>query len=226
MVATSPVSKKPSSSRISPALALEIGLRHREPCDFQSAEALAVPWQLAIFLVHDLHFDAERRPALLGLEREQFLVRQVLALRFDRAGRADRAHFGHAPGVADLDAVIVLERPDHRGRTRGTADQHFLQRRQALALLLHIGEQHQPDRRHGGRHRHLLAFEQLIDRSAVEPRARHHHFGAAHRARKRQRPRIGVEHRHDGQKGVRSRRSEGNRVRSRRSECSTFERCE
>ena len=76
MVATSPVSKKPSLVEDLAALVLEIAFDDGEAPDLQPAEALAVPRQLLVLVVDDLHLDAERRPALLGLDGELLLVRE------------------------------------------------------------------------------------------------------------------------------------------------------
>ena len=124
-------------------------------------------------------------------------MRQAELGGLDRARRTDRAHLGHAPGVPHLDAVVVLERADHLGRARRTADSDELQRRQSLALLAQVLQQAQPDSRHGRGHRHLLGFEDVVDRGAVELGSRHDHAGSAHQAGQRQTPGIGVEHRHD-----------------------------
>src|SRR6185437_16316632 len=120
------------------ALVLEIALDNAEALHFQPAEALAVPGQLLVLVVDDLHFDAERRPALLGLNGELLIVRKSNHARLDRPGRADRAHFRHPPGVADRDAVIVLESPDHVRRAGRAADADELERGQPLILLAHI----------------------------------------------------------------------------------------
>ena len=57
MVATSPVSKKPSGSRMSLVL-LEIGARDRRAAHLEPAEGLAVPRQPLAGVVGDLHLDA------------------------------------------------------------------------------------------------------------------------------------------------------------------------
>ena len=75
MVATSPVSKNPCSSRIF-VVVLEVLVHDGEASNFKPAEALAVPRQLFVFVVDDLHLDAERRPALLGLDREPLIARE------------------------------------------------------------------------------------------------------------------------------------------------------
>ena len=120
----------------------------------------------------------------------------------DRADRAERAHFGHAPGVADFDAVVVLEGADHVGRAGRAANDDELQRREPLALFAHVMQQPEPDGRHGRRHCHLFRFEKVVDRAAVELRPRHHHARPAHWTGERQAPGIGVEHRHDRQHRV------------------------
>ncbi len=179
------------------ALLLEIAPGDGRTGDLEAAEAFAVPRQFPVLGVDDLHLDAEGRPALLDLAGENVFGGRAFQRRLDRTDRAERAHLGHAPGVAHFDAVIPLEGADHRRRAGRAADDHRLQRGELLALLLQIGEQHQPHRRHGGGEIDLLGLEQFVNRRAVEPRARHHQLGAAHRGGEGETPGIGVEHRHD-----------------------------
>jgi hypothetical protein len=54
-------------------------------------------------------------------------------------------------------------------------------------------QQHQPDRRHSGGVRHLLGVHELVDRGAVQFRARHHQLGAHRRGREGDAPAIGME---------------------------------
>ena len=117
---------------------------------------------------------------------------------FSAATRADRAHLGHAPGVAHANAHVD-ERLDHRARHRRAAADHHLEVRQLQIAGGHVVEQHQPHRRHAGGVRDLLGVEQFVDRGAVELGARHHQLGA-HRGRgERDAPAIGMEQRHHRQ---------------------------
>src|SRR5208337_5621411 len=104
-------------------------------------EALAVPRQVPVLVVDDFHLDAERRPALLALDGELFLARQRRLAGLERADRAERTHFGHAPGVAHFDAVVFLKSADHLGRTGRAADDDELERREFLALLAQVMQQ-------------------------------------------------------------------------------------
>ena len=126
-------------------------------------------------------------------------MRKVDLVRLQRARRPDRAHLGHAPGVADLDAVIVLEGADHLRRAGRAADADELQGRQPLVLLAQVLEQAEPDRRHRRGHRDLLGLDQVVDRGPVELGARHDHSAAPHQAGVREAPGVGVEHRNDRQ---------------------------
>ena len=73
-------------ARVEPAVVIEralpfaseIGFGDGRPAHFQPSERLAVMRQLAVFVVRDLHLDAERRMALFDLEGEAFFERQVL----------------------------------------------------------------------------------------------------------------------------------------------------
>jgi hypothetical protein len=62
--------------------------------------------------------------ALLGLQVEFLFTGQVAVLRLDRAQGSKRAHFGHAPGVDDIHAVVVLESLGDGARAGRPADHH------------------------------------------------------------------------------------------------------
>src|SRR5205807_9874149 len=68
----------------------------------------------------------------------------------------------------------------------------FPTRRSSDLVLLKIMEEHDPDGRDRGGERHLFGIEKLIERSAVELRARHDQTGARHRSGKGKRPGIGM----------------------------------
>ena len=97
---------------------------------FQAPEGLAVPGQFDAVVVGDLHLDAEGRVALLCLEPQLLLPLEMLVFGLDAAERAERAHFRHAPGMNDLDAVFVLERLRDRRRAGRAADDHAVEVRQ------------------------------------------------------------------------------------------------
>ena len=58
-----------------------------------------------------------------------------------------------------------------------------------LFSLRRCCEQAEPDGRHGGRHRHLFRLEEVVDRGAVELRARHHHLAPRESGRRARGPR-------------------------------------
>ena len=127
----------------------EIGLRYRGTADLQPAKRLAVPRQFLAGIVGDLHLNAERRIALGLQDIEPGLAGELGERRLQRGQRADRAHLGHAPGVAHLHAHVE-ERLDHRARHRRAAADHHAQMRQLQIVGGHVVEQHQPHRRHAG----------------------------------------------------------------------------
>ena len=102
----------------------------------------------------------------------------------------------------DVHFIVLLEGAQDAFRDGGAADEDFLQVRQFQVVGLQVRQQHQPDGGHGGGDRDLLVGEQFVDRGAVHLRAGHHHVGAGRRARHREAPGIGVEHRHDRQHRV------------------------
>ncbi len=149
--------------------------------------------------------------------------------RLDRAGRADRAHLRHAPGVDFFDAVVVLPgqriRRGRTGRALSIATSF-----KVVGRLFSCRECAAASARLVGTAANIvtaLAFQQLIDRWLPSGAgAGHHHFRAAHRAGESERPRIGVEHRHDRQHRVRRFSTSSPSPPVLAIECSTFERCE
>ena len=177
---------------------LEIGLGDRGPAHLEAAESLAVPRQFLAGIVGDLHLDAERRVALGLQDIEPLLAGEFGKRRLQRGDGADRAHLGHAPGVAHANAHVD-ERLDHRARHRRAAAHHALQVGQLQIAGGHMVEQHQPHRRHAGGVRDLLGVEEFVDRSAVELGARHHELGAHRRRGECDAPAVGMEQRHHRQ---------------------------
>ena len=138
-------------------------------------------------------------------------------LVLERAQRAERTHFGHAPGVKHLDAIVVPERIDH-GRRAGRAANHgTAQGRKFQAGRLEVAEQHLPHRRHTRRVRDFFRLDQLIHRLAVQRRARKHQLGAGQRRGVWNAPCVDMKHRHHGQDGIARRHAhdirQGRRVR-------------
>ena len=177
--------------------ALEVATGHCSAAHEQAAGGLAVARQLFAVIVNDGEFDAEGRAALLHLLLHARVDIGVLHAGRQRAERAKRRGFGHAPGVDDVHFVVLLEGAQDAFRDGGAADQDFLEIGQFQVVGLQVRQQHQPDGRHGGGDRDFLIGQQFVDRGAVHLRAGHHHVGAGRRARHCEAPGIGVEHRHD-----------------------------
>ena len=201
MVATSPVSKKPCSSRIFVS-SLKYLSTTANPRTLSRPKRL--PSHGSSLFSSSTIFISTPNGAQPCLDWIASLcsLRKAARAGLERAGRADRAHLRHAPGVANGDAVILLEGADHVGRTGRAANADEFERRELLVLLAQVLQQAEPNGRHGRRHRHLLGLEEIVDGGAVEPWPRHHHARAAHRAGEREAPRIGVEHRHHRQNRI------------------------
>ena len=176
------------------ALGLEILPADPWAAHHEVAERLAIPRQLLAQIVDDLHVDAVNGPALLVLQRQALLAVPAFVPGLEGIHRTQRAHLCHAPGVDDLDTVIRFEAADHRGGASRAADHGAFECAEAVVILLHEGEQAQPDRRHPGRDRHFLLLEQLEHARPVETGAGKHHLGADHGRAVRQAPGIDVEH--------------------------------
>ena len=184
------------------ALALEVRIGGPWPLHQQVAKGLAVIGQGLAIGIDDLHVDTEDHTTLLGLHRILRLLVGIDVLGLERGDRAERAHLGHAPGVQHLDAEILLERPDHRGRAGRTADHRGAQRGELQLGFLHVIEQSQPDRGHTRAHRDLFVLEHLVQALAVEVLAGEDELRPGERAAVRQAPRVDVEHRHHREDAV------------------------
>ena len=166
------------------------------------AECLAVPRQILAGIVDDFHIDAVDRAALIVLQGKAPFGVPVVVLGLERIDRAERAHFGHAPGVNDLYAIIFFEAADHRRRAGGSADDGALERAEGLVVLFHEREQAEPYRRHARGDRDFFLLEQLEHAGAIEPRSREYQLGADHGRAIGQAPGVDVEHRHHRQDDV------------------------
>jgi hypothetical protein len=105
--------------------------------------------------------------------------------------------------VDDLQPVLVKALEHALGRRR-TADHEVTQRAQVppLGVGLDRLEDRHPHRGHAGGDRHLLVSQQIEHRLGVHPRAGEHEAGPDERRGVDQAPRVGVEHRDDGQQRV------------------------
>src|SRR3546814_10701951 len=91
-----------------------------------------------------------------------------------RGQYAQRAHLGHAPDLADLNAEAVLEGFSHRARHRRSADHDLTKRARSLGRPLQMIQVHRPDRRNTAGKRDLLFLDQLLQAGAIEPIGRQH----------------------------------------------------
>ena len=125
-----------------------------------------------------------------------------LLLRGDHAHRGHGRGLGHAPTVANIDLVLIVEFGDQgkrHGRPAGGGASH---RRKPQAVLVEVGDQTLPDGGHAGTHRHFLGFHQFVKRWAIELGSGQYQFGAGNQRRIRQAPGIDVKHRYDRQDGL------------------------
>ena len=184
------------------AFTLEVGRQDPGPAHIHVTGGRAVPGQFDAVFAHDLHVHAVDRAALRGHHRQALFGRLPHVRRLECGDRADRAHLGHAPGVDHLHVVVVEERLDHRRRAGRAADGAAAHGAELQAVGFDIGQQPLPYRGHAGRERHLLGFEEFVQRLAVQPRAGEDELGASHRRHVDQAPGVDVEHRHHRQDAV------------------------
>ena len=164
-------------------LVAEVGGGHPGAAHLQLADRLAVRGQHLLGRPDDPCGHTGRHPAL-GVP----VPPGLLALGAGRrAGhRAQRRRLGHPPGVDDVDVVAVLERPHQRRRARRTAHHDLAQRRHVGRVVVQVGEQIGPDRRHRGTPRRLLRLDHRGQRSGLQEPVGHQHRAAGHQRRVRQ----------------------------------------
>src|SRR5262245_46457182 len=146
---------------------LKVGPGHAWSAYLEAARGLAVPGQPLAGIVGDFHLDHERRLPLFLLNVEPRVSRQGGVFGLEGAGGAERAHFGHAPGVDHLDAIDVLENFGYGAGAGRAADDDLLEMRQLAAGPFEVLQQHEPDRRYRGGAGHLVAVEQFEHRCSV-----------------------------------------------------------
>ena len=152
MVATSPVGKKPSGVELVAALALEVAAGDPRTADEDLAESLAVPGQSVRRIVDDLELHAADATTLLELDCVLLRDRQA------------RACLGSSRPTAQIGLVSVIPQPwttsaprscsNAPASTRDAAEppmpahSSFEFVRVDLGMVVEIGEQHHPHRRH------------------------------------------------------------------------------
>ena len=87
-------------------------------------------------------------------------MRGVAHVRLADGYRTQRAHLGHPPGVADLDAQFLLESRDHGLRCGGPADDDAFQARNARVGFLEVAEQPEKDTGNAGCQCHILVRQE------------------------------------------------------------------
>ena len=120
----------------------------------------------AVF-VDNLEVDAEDASALSALHGEFFIHREMGEVRRQIALGADRAHFGHAPCVADID-VFFLEIADHAGRGGRATDDDIFESLWQAALFVDLALKPEPDRRHAPRRKDFFIVHEAEQAFTVE----------------------------------------------------------
>ncbi len=172
----------------------EIAVGDDGPARLQSPECLAVLGEAAAIVVGDLQLAAELGAALLQAGRELLLERARGKLGRNRSHGGHGRSLGHAPEMADLNAVAVMEAPDDRLRASRAADRDPFESGQPGLGFIEILQQPRPNRGYGAGNRDAFRLEQLVDRGAVELGAGHDQLGADGRRTEGHAPGVGVEH--------------------------------
>ncbi|PAV72391.1 hypothetical protein WR25_15958 [Diploscapter pachys] len=172
----------------------EVPLDHPVATHQQGACGLAVTQQLVAMLVHDFQVRAERRSPLLYADGEASFVFQVEVRGLGRVHRAHRRQLGHAPGVLQADAELLLVTAHHRRWAGGATDDHAAQAGKAAPVLAHMLLQAQPHGGHASGESDALALEECEQALAVQAGAWKHQLGAHQWCGIGQAPGVDVEH--------------------------------
>jgi len=79
------------------------------------------------------------------------------------AQRSQRAHFCHAPGMQNINAIGLAERINHGGRTSRTPNDRSFEGAEIQTMGFHVAQQHLPNGGHTRCKSHLLSLDQFID---------------------------------------------------------------
>ena len=182
---------------------VEILSRDPRTAHFELAHRFAVPDGQTLIGARP-HFDKRQRGALHRAIPQPVVRRQVPDDRRHGADRPERRHLGHPPRVEDVEPVALLEPANHRKRRGAPTHRNRAQRAQVVraGTLVELLQQAEPHGGHACRQRHAFPHEQVEHARRVEVRPRKHLVGAEERRRKRQPPRVDVEHRHNRQDRV------------------------
>src|SRR5580693_3257522 len=168
--------------------------------NFHLTDGLAVVGQHLPVVVDDPGFHTAYRLTLARTERP------VLVLRGARRRPGHGGHrrgFGHAPQLADLNAVFVLEGTHQRHQHGRAAARHYPQRRHVVAgIVVQVVHDVVPDGGHRPGHGGPQLLDHVDQRLGVQMAIGQHQVGARHQRRVWQAPGVGVEHRHDRQHAI------------------------
>ncbi|EAV43465.1 hypothetical protein SIAM614_02271 [Stappia aggregata IAM 12614] len=170
----------------------------RVAADIEMARCLAVVRQAIAGIIDDLHVDAKDPPPLALFPVDALVERQIRHRRRQIALRAERAHFRHAPGMADVDALL-LEPLDQRARGCRAADDDIAEAIGKAAALADLVHEADPDGRNAPGGEHLFAVHQVEQAFAVQRAAWENQTGAGKRCAIGQAPGVDVKQRHNGQ---------------------------
>src|SRR5215211_349646 len=171
--------------------------------DFEFAHRLPVPRNKTL-VAAGAYLHERYGIALLGLVLEPLLLGELLHLGGQVGHGPDGAHLRHAPGVDDLDSMLLLVVFYERLGRRRPPDDHRPQPRQVVLLRLRVERlQHsEEDRRYPSGQGHAFLLQVLEEARRVQVRAWHHQLGPDEDGGVGQAPCVDVEHRDDGQYAV------------------------
>src|SRR5262245_56894836 len=104
------------------SLVLEVTRGDCRTFHLEPAERLAVPGEVTILIVGDLHLDTIERTALLQLLLPELVLAQMVQSSLEGSDRPGRAHFRHSPTMNDIDAMALDECPHHDHRASRSTD--------------------------------------------------------------------------------------------------------
>ena len=153
-------------------------------------------------VAEDAEVEAGDGAALFVGEAGAFGFGQGFVAGFGGVDGAEGAGFGHAPGVIDLDAVLVAEGVDDDGGAGGAAADEAFEGVEGAVGGAQVLEEAHPDGGDPGAEVDALVVHQGQDGGAVEVAAGHDEGGADHGGGLGDAPGVDVEHGDDGHDAV------------------------
>ena len=125
----------------------EVRVGHPRAANVEFTEVLPVPLDFLAVVVDYFELEAGDDKSLFAAFVVLLVGREVAEALFDVGDGPDWRHFGHSPGVDDVDAQVVVLLDQALGG-RAAANDDALERGKIRVVFFEILEDAEPDRRH------------------------------------------------------------------------------